>query len=322
MAIDFSIFEKQQFTWRKAWAEVALAIGRADKRAVYMQADLGRCYDWQRCLEEFPDRVFNTGISEQNGITSCAGMATMGKIPFFSTFAPFATFRALEQIRVDCAYPGLPVRIVGSDQGLTLTSLGSTHLGLDDLAAILAVPEVIVISPSDPIVLGRLTEKLMDEQKPAYIRIGGGKEAKRIYSAEKDFEIGKAEVLRNGSDAAVITHGPITSNVIEACNILEAEGIGITLLDMSTIRPIDKDAVIKAVKKTGLVFTVEEHTVSGALGSQVGVIMAESGLGKLVRIGLPDTFISEVSSYDIMLKDYGLDAEGIAKSIRKGIKEK
>ena len=321
MAVDFSFFDKNEYTWRKAWSETALAVARADKRAVFMQADLGRCYDWQKCAEEFPDRVFNTGISEQNGISACAGMATMGKIPFFSTFTPFATFRALEQIRVDCAYPCYPVRIVGSDPGLSLTNLGSTHLGLDDIAAVLAIPEVIVISPSDPVVLGKLTEKLMNEKKPAYIRIGGGEKARRIYSSDNEFEIGKAVTLRKGNDCAVITHGTITPNVIDACDILREQGIEATLIDMSTIRPIDKEAVINAAKETGLVFTVEEHVLNGALGSQVAAVMAESGTGRLVRLGLPDKFICEVSSYEVMLKDYGLDPEGIAKNIAKEIKK-
>ena len=316
MTMDMSVIGTKDLNWRQAWGETAKALG-ANENFVYMLADLGRVYDWHEFKELYPEKVYNAGIAEQNGVAACAGMATMGKVPFFVTFSPFATFRALEQLRDDCAYAELPVRIVGSDSGIILSALGSTHYGLDDMAAVLSMPEVIVISPSDPVALAKLSEKLLHEKKPAYIRIGGIQPATRIYPADKEFEIGKAETLREGTDAALIAHGSMVVTALNAADLLKEQGVSVTVLDMSTVRPLDKESVLDAAEKTGLVFTLEEHTISGGLGSLVGTAMAEAGKGRLVRLGLPDQYISQVASYDLMMKQFGLDAESIADRVKK-----
>jgi len=316
MTMDMSVIGTKDLNWRQAWGETAKALGAYDN-FVYMLADLGRVYDWQEFKERYPEKVYNAGIAEQNAVAVCAGMATLGKIPYFATFATFATFRALEQIRDDCAYAELPVRIVGTDCSIQNAALGTTHYGLDDMAAALSIPEVIVISPSDPIVLAKLSEKLLSEKKPAYIRVGGAQAAKRIYPVDKEFEIGKAELLREGSDATIVALGSMVPVALEAADLLEEQGISITVLDMSTVRPLDKEAVLNAAEKTGLLFTVEDHTISGGLGSLVGTVLAEAGKGRLVRIGFQDKYISEVSGYELMMKEFGLDAEGVAARIKK-----
>ncbi len=321
MAINLKAFEEnKQLRWRHSCRETFLALSEIDDKVDFVLADLGRVYNWEKVKEKYPDRVYNCGIAEQNAISACAGMATMGRKPFFATFAPFATLRVLEQIRDDCAYAELPVRIIGSDTGVAMPELGTTHYGIEDMAAALTLPNLLVLSPSDPIALAKLSEKLLDDPRPAYIRIHGGQVCNHIYSADQEFEIGKAITVREGKDAAIIACGNMVYNSLKAAEKLEEQGISVKVVDMSTVAPIDAEAV-KAAAETGLVFTVEEHSIRGGLGSMVAEVMAEGGKGRLVRLGMPHKYISVVSSYDKMIGEMGLDAEGIANSITKELKK-
>jgi len=305
----------KQLDWRTAWRKTFLALAQADEKVDFLVADLGRVYGWQEVLEKYPERTYNCGIAEQNAISVCAGMAAMGRKPFFATFAPFATLRVLEQIRDDCCYAELPVRIIGSDAGIAMPKLGSTHFGIEDMAAALSLPNLVVLAPSDPISLLRLCEKLLEDQRPAYIRISGDQIAHRIYKDDQEFEIGRAVKLREGKAATLIACGNMVYTALEAAGILEKEGVKIRVLDMSTVSPIDADAVKKAAEETGLVLTLEEHSIRGGLGSMTAEVMAEQGCGRLVRLGLAHAYISEVSAYDMMIREMELDAQGVARRV-------
>ncbi len=286
-----------------------------DERVVYVVADLGRAMQGQVFYEKYPDRYVQVGIAEQNLIGVSAGLWASGLIPFATTFAPFATLRCLEQIRVDCAYANANVKILGTESGVSMGHLGVTHLGWEDLGVMRPISGLTIISPADGVELYKSILAAKDYDGSVYIRVPGGKMLPQVYAEEYDFCIGKSILMCDGSDVSIIATGSAVKPSLLAAQKLREMGVHAAVINMHTIKPLDDEAVRCAVNKTRRVVSVEEHSITGGLGTAVAEVLAEYGAGKLLRIGLPDAYPSTVSPYQAMLTRYKLTVDGIVDSI-------
>jgi transketolase len=263
--------------------------------------------------DRFPDRFFDVGISEANLIGVAAGLAHAGKLPFVFAMASFVSMRAFEQLRTDCGYNRNGVKIVAPCSGLEAGHWGATHHAVEDLALLRVIPGMTVLCPADPAEATRAVLAAAEVEGPVYVRIGY---ILPINGYAEEFEIGRAVPMREGSDVAIAATGASVAQAIGACELLEAEGISARLLNMHTIKPIDRNAIGAAAAEIGRIVTVEEHFVDGGLGGAVAEVLAELGTGRLLRLGLRDEFIMEVAAYPDILKLAGLDAASIAAAAR------
>ena len=302
---------------RKTCTDLVYELAKHDSRIVFIGSDLGAGL-LDQMKAEFPDRFFMEGVCEQNLIGMAAGLAMEGFIPYLNTIATFITRRCYEQIAIDLCLHNLPVRLIGNGGGMVYAPLGPTHMATDDIAILRALPNMAVIAPTDAEEMRRLMPKTVDWPGPMYIRLGKGGDA--IVSKESDdFLIGKANSLRLGDDALIITTGIMASRALKAADILAYEGIQCGVLNMPTIKPIDKDCILNLAKNLRLIITVEEHTKIGGLGSAVSEVLIDelgSNIPTLKRLGLPDIFPKHYGSQDVLLEEFGLDAQGIAESIK------
>jgi transketolase len=310
----FKLIEKMSA--REVYGRKMAEIGKTDDRIVVLTADLMRSNRSGDFKKTHPDRFFNTGIAEQNMMGIAAGLALEGKIPFVSTMATFATMRACEQVRTDICYPNLSVRIVGTHGGLT-TGAGPTHYGQEDMAIMRSLPNMTVIAPGDPNQIGKVIEASIDWEGPMYIRIGRGGEPV-IYKEDYKYEIGKSITIKDGKDVTLIATGAILYYAIAAAEKLSKDGIQARVIDMHTIKPIDREAIIKAAKETGIIVTGEDHNITGGLGTAVAEILAEEGIScKFKRVGIPNVF-GVFGTPEELYNKYGYDADGIY-SVVKGL---
>ena len=304
---------------RDAFGAVLVELARADERVVALTADLGTSVRLEAFMKEFPERVFNFGIAEQNMMGASAGLALGGKIPFVTTYAAFASMRATEQARTDVAYNELSVRICPSHGGFGLAAGGATHHALEDVSIFRTIANMRVIVPADGTQAAAATRAIAYVDGPVYMRLSRPAEP-TVYTVEKPFEIGKADVVRQGKDLAIIAYGGSVGYSLKAAELLAGEGIQAGVVNMSTVKPIDRQAVIDAAQKSGAVMTVEEHNIIGGLGSAVAEVMAEEGLGvPLKRLGVLDVFTT-AGPYNEMLAYYELDPACIAKNAREFLK--
>jgi len=292
----WTCYDASTMTAREIYGRVLAEMSKTDDRIVGLSADLAKSTAIAIFEKEHPDRFFNMGIAEQNLMGVAAGMAKMGLIPFASTFAVFASMRAAEQVRTDICYQNLPVKIIATHSGISFGAAGTTHHCTEDIA-------------------------IVDMPGPVYIRIGRGFEPPYYESEDYGFEIGKAQTVRDGTDLAIITCGIGVLQAAEAARTLEeADGLSVRVINMHTIKPIDTEAVMKAVTDTRRIVTVEEHNTLGGLGSAVADVIAESGKGCAFRkLGLPDIY-SEVGYPEDLYAYYKLDADGIVDTIREIMK--
>lgn len=313
-------FTNVGFTWnmpmvspRDRFGEELLRIGKEHKNVVVLSADLTRSMKTGQFLEAIPERYINAGIAEADMMGMAAGLALEGFMPFASTFAQFAAMRDCEQVRTDICYPNLPVRIVATHAGLS-TGCGPTHYSQEDFAIMRSMINMTVICPGDPNQVEKVLRASLTHPGPIYIRLG--REAMQtIYEKDYDFVIGKALVPHEGKDAAIIATGIGVSMAYEAAVTLEKEGMDIKVLDMHTIKPIDKDAIIDAAN-TGAIVTVEDHNISGGLGSSVAEVLGEAGMRiKFKKLGIPDVWGMNGSPDDLYAL-YGFDANGIKSAVR------
>ncbi|NLM53148.1 MAG: transketolase family protein [Firmicutes bacterium] len=312
----FSLVEKMSA--REVYGKKMAEIGSKDERIVVLTADLMRSNRTGDFQKAHPERFFNVGIAEQNMMGIAAGLALDGKIPFVSTMATFATMRACEQVRTDICYANLPVRIVATHGGLT-TGAGPTHYGQEDLAIMRSLPNMTVIAPGDPNQIGKVVEASIDWEGPMYIRIGRGGEP-IVYKEEYKYEIGKAITVKDGNHLALIATGSIVFHALMAAEKLAKEGIQARVIDMHTIKPLDKETVIKAAQETGAIITAEDHTVFGGLGSAVAEVLADEGIAcKFKRLGIPDLFAG-YGEPEYLYHLYGYDAEGIYAAAKNLLK--
>jgi transketolase len=281
-----------------------------NRDVVVVSQDLGPLRPFS---DRFPDRFFDVGISEANLIGVAAGLAHAGKLPFVFAMASFVSMRAFEQLRTDCGYNRNGVKIVAPCSGLEAGHWGATHHAVEDLALLRMIPGMTVLCPADPAEATRAVLAAAEVEGPVYVRIGY---ILPINGYVEEFEIGRAVPMREGSDVAIAATGASVAQAIGACDLLEAEGISVRLLNMHTIKPIDRDAIGAAAAEIGRIVTVEEHFVDGGLGGAVAEVLAELGTGRLLRLGLRDEFIVEVAAYPDILKLAGLDAASIAAAVR------
>jgi transketolase len=303
---------------REAYGKALAALGQKNEKIVVLDADLSKSTKTADFKKVCPDRFINMGIAEGNMMTVAAGMSTCGKIPFVSTFAIFASGRAFEQIRNSICYPKLNVKICATHAGLTVGEDGASHQSVEDISLMRSIPNMTVICPSDSVETEAAINAVAEYNGPCYVRLG--RSAVPVINDKEDykFQIGKAVTLREGKDAAIIATGIMVEAALEAYNILAEEGIKVKVINVHTIKPIDEQAVINAARETGVVITAEEHSIIGGLGSAVCEVLSENHPVPVVRVGIKDTF-GESGKPAELLNAYGLTAENIAKSVKKGL---
>ena len=299
---------------RAAYGEALAELGKVNDKVVVLDADLSKSTMTATFQKAFPDRFFNIGIAEANMVDMAAGMSTMGLIPFCSTFAMFGAGRVYEQIRNSIAYPRLNVKLCMSHAGVSVGEDGASHQCLEDLALMRVIPGMTVICPADASETRKAVFAAAEMEGPVYIRLA--RLATPVFEEDYPFEIGKANVLREGADVAVFATGLMVSEALEAAKLLEAEGKSVAVINVHTIKPIDAQCVMDYAQKCSRVVTVEEHSVIGGLGDAVaGVLMGKVDCA-FRKIGVQDQFGQSGKAWEV-LAEYGLTAPQIAESIKE-----
>lgn len=299
---------------RDAYGEALIELGRENDRIVVLDADLSKSTKTYNFGQKFPQRFINVGIAEQNLMGVAAGLATTGKIPFASTFAMFATGRAFEVIRNSIAYPRLNVKICATHSGITVGEDGASHQALEDIACMRAIPNMTVIVPSDAVETRAAIQAVAELDGPVYVRLGRLAVPVINDQASYKFEIGKGVSLREGRDASIIASGLMVKEALKAAEKLEEQGIDARVINIHTIKPIDKDIIIKAARETGAIVTAEEHNIIGGLGSAVAEVVSENSPVALKRIGIEDSFGESGKPAELMEK-YGLTSDHIVEAV-------
>ena len=302
---------------RAFYGQALSGIAAENPNVLAVSADLGRSSGLDRFSKEYPEQFLNTGIAEQNMVGVSAGLARMGFDVFASTFAPFASMRASEQVRMNMGYMHEPVKLVALGSGLAMGFLGNSHYGLEDLAVMRAIPGLTVISPADCAEVYKTLEACVGFEHPVYIRLTGAVSCPVVYTEDYDFEIGKAVWLREAQKVTVISAGTTVGHCLKAAAALEEDGINVGLLNMHTVKPLDREAIADAVETSDTIFVVDEHTRIGGLGSAItDHIVEHHGMGvRLFCHGIDDRYV-ETGNYPFLLQKNGLDAAGIEAFIR------
>ncbi len=305
---------------REAYGKALVKLGEKNKQIVVLDADLSKSTKTAEFAKVFPERFINVGIAEQNLMGTAAGLAAAGKIPFVSSFAMFATGRAFEQIRNSIAYPKLNVKIAATHAGITVGEDGASHQTVEDISLMRSLPSMTVIVPADGIEAEAVIFAAAEMEGPVYIRLGR-LAVPTVNKENYHFEWGKASILNEGSDITLIGTGIMVDACLQAREILEAEGISAGVINVHTIKPIDRETIVKMAKMTGAVVTAEEHSVIGGLGSAVAEVLSELYPVPMRRVGIDDTFGESGKPLDLLNK-YGLNAESIVRSAKEVIKRK
>ncbi len=306
---------KQRRAIRNVFGETLAKLGETNKDIVVLDADLACSTQTQIFGKKFPERFFDCGIAEQDMITTAAGLASQGKIPFAASFAMFATGRTYDQIRNSVAYPKFNVKVVGTHGGVTVGEDGASHQALEDVALMRSIPNMMVIVPSDCKECEEVIKFATEYKGPMYIRLARTNLID-IFPESYEFNPYKATVLREGKDFTVISNGETLAEVMLAAEILEKKGIELEVISMPVIKPIDKNTIIASAKKTGFVVTVENHSIINGLGSAVCEVLSEQLPTRVHRIGVNDQF-GQSGKWTELLDFYGLTAEKIALKIEE-----
>jgi transketolase len=295
---------------RDAYGKTLAELGHEDPRIVVLTADLAGSTKTASFAAEHPNRFFNMGVAEANMIGTAAGLAMSGYRPFVSTFAVFATGKVWEQIRQVVAYPKVPVRIVATHAGLTVGEDGASHQMLEDIANMRVLPNMRVIVPADAVEAAAVTRFAAScDDGPLYVRLARAA-FPVIHDEGFSFELGKAEVLVEGTDLTFVACGVMVSVALEACARLKESGISAEVINASSIKPLDAETIVSSAAKTGAVVTAEEHQIVGGLGSAVCEVLSERHPTRVVRVGIDDRF-GQSGNADALLSHYGLDADGL-----------
>ncbi len=300
---------------RQSYGEALLELGKENKNIVVFDADLSTATKTNIFAKEFPERFYDMGIAEQNMISTAAGMSTCGKIPYASTFAVFAAGRAYDQIRNSVCYPKLNVKICATHAGVTVGEDGATHQMIEDISLMRTLPNMTVLSTSDDVQTKWAVKEISKINGPVYLRLSR-LATPIIYGENQKFEIGKAVQIGEGTDATIFATGVTVSEAIRAQEILENKGIKVRVVDIHTVKPIDKDMVIKCAKETKKLISVEDHNVIGGLGSAISEVLTEEYPVKLVRMGINDTFGKSGKATELM-NYFGITAENIVEKVVK-----
>ena len=311
--------EIKKVATRDSYGNALVELGKEHDDLIVLDADLAGATKTGVFKKAFPERHWDVGIAEANMAGIAAGVAASGKVPFMSSFAMFAAGRAYEQVRNAIGYPHLNVKIGATHAGISVGEDGATHQCLEDLALMREIPGMVVINPADDVEARAAVKAAYEYVGPVYLRFG--RLAVPVFNDEEtyQFEIGKGIVLKEGTDVTIFATGLCVNETIEAEKLLAADGINAEIINIHTIKPLDRELVVQSAAKTGKVVTVEEHSVIGGLGSAVCEVLCEEAPTKVLRIGVNDTFGESGPAVELIHK-YGLDAEGIYKKVKAFVK--
>ena len=306
-------FEKMIAT-RDGFGDEIVELGRENRDILVVDADIGKSCKTGAFRKELPAQYLNVGIAEQNCAGVAAGLATCGKIPFVVTYAAFGSMRMCEMIRQEAAYPNLNVKLACSHGGVTPANDGASHQAIEDMGIYRSIPNMTVIMPADYYAARKLVRAAADWDGPVYLRFTRDK-VPVLYDENTEFEIGKGKLLRRGNDVAIIANGDTVRLAVEAAELLAAEGIEARVVDMHTIKPLDKACVESCVNEIGKIITVEDHNILNGLGSAVCEVAAELGKGRVKRIGIQDQF-GQSAPYERLLAINGVTVENIVEQAK------
>jgi transketolase len=300
---------------RKTFGEAVIEAAEKNPNVVVLSADSSSGSGLGTFPQKFPDRHFEFGIMEQGVMGFASGLATTGKIPVFAAIAPFVTARPFEMFRNDLGYMKQNVKVVGRCCGLTYDQLGATHHSIDDVAIIRTIPGVTIINPGDPVTIRKAVHAMINHIGPCYLKIGSPK-MPVLYPEDIEFNLGKGLVVQDGRDVALIGTGTVLSKAFDAAKLLEQKGISVRLIDMHTIKPIDRELILSAAREIGKIVTVEEHFIAGGMGSAIAEICSQECPVKIKMIGIGDNFASN-GPYEELLRQHGLQPEQICETTLK-----
>jgi transketolase len=300
---------------RKIFGEAVIEAAAKNPNVVVLSADSSSGSGMGAFPQKFPDRHFEFGIMEQGVIGFASGLATTGKIPVFAAIAPFVTARPFEMFRNDLGYMKQNVKVVGRCCGLTYDQLGATHHSIDDVAIIRTIPGVTIINPGDPVTITKAVNAMIDHIGPCYLKIGSPK-MPVLYEEDIEFKLGKGIVIKEGRDVALIGTGTVLSKAVAAATLLEKSGISVRLIDMHTLKPLDRDLILAAAKEIGRIVTIEEHFIAGGMGSAISEICSQEHPAKIRMIGIGDNFASN-GPYEELLRQHGLQPDQIYETTMK-----
>lgn len=310
----------EEIAMRDMYAKTLMRLADKNENIVALDADLMSSMGMMPFKKAYPDRTFNVGIQEANMIGVAAGMSAVGLIPFAHSFGPFATRRCFDQIFLSCGYAKLNVKITGSDPGVTAAFNGGTHMPFEDMGILRNVPNITILEPVDSVMLENIIEQIADKYGVFYTRLLR-KNAVKIYEEGSTFEIGKSITLRDGKDVTIFATGIMVAEALKAADELDKEGISVRVENMFTLKPIDKEAILKCAKETGAIVTAENHSILNGLGSAVAEIIAENELVPLERVGVEDRF-GQVGPVDYLKEQYNLTYKDIMSKVKKVLERK
>ena len=305
---------------RDAYGEALKELGAKNKNVVVLDADVSSSSKSSLFGAQYPDRFFNVGIAEANMVAMAAGMSTSGKIPFVNTFAAFMVLKGADPVRSLIAYTKLNVKLAGTYAGLSDSYDGASHHSIMDIAFMRALPNVTVVSVADAVETKKAVQTIAEYNGPVYLRLSRA-EVPTIFDDSYNFELRKGVQLTEGNDVTILATGYMVQKSLEAAEQLKEKGINVQVVNIHTVKPIDKELIIKCAKETGAVVTVEEHSIYGGLGSAVAEVLIKEYPVPMEIIGIKDTF-TETGAYELLLKKYGLCAENIINKVQKVMKRK
>lgn len=319
--LTYTALDSTSLSTAEIYGQALVELGEAHPEVVALTADLAKSTKIGEFQKKFPDRFFNVGIAEQNMFGVAAGMARAGLVPFLSTFSQFASFRSADQLHTDLCYQNVNAKVIATHSGTSFGQAGSTHHAICDLAVVRSIPNLTVICPADGVETYNAVMAAYETPGPFYIRINRGFDRVLYKSSDYGFELGKAVTVHEGSDITIIATGSCVFQAWEAAQFLDQnDGLKVRVLDMHTIKPIDKEAILKAVMDTRRIITVEDHNIIGGLGSAVAEVMAEAGKGcAFKRLGHVDTF-APIGLHEDIMNAVGIDSNGIINAVRETMK--
>lgn len=311
--------EVKKAATREGYGKALVELGAQYPNLVVLDADLAGATKTSMFQQAYPDRHIDCGIAESNMVGIAAGLATMGKIPFASSFAMFAAGRAFEQVRNSVGYPRLNVKIGASHAGITVGEDGASHQCNEDIALMRTIPDMVVVCPSDALEAAEATKAAAEYDGPVYLRFGRSPVPIINDRPDYKFELGKGVVLKEGKDLTIVATGICVESALAAAEKLAADGVNAKVINIHTIKPLDEDLIVAAAKETGKIVTVEEHSVIGGLGSAVCDVLSEKAPTQVLKIGINDVF-GESGSAQILVEKYGLDGKGVYAKIKDFLK--
>ncbi len=315
-----SVFEKEAREMRAVYCETLQQLARENDRIAVLDADLVGSSGTKPFFNEFPDRAIDCGIQENNMIGVAAGMSAAGMIPFAHSFGPFASRRCVDQIFISCAYAKLNVRIVGSDPGVTAAYNGGTHMPFEDMGALMSIPQITLLEPTDSVQLRWMIRQLEKEYGVYYIRMLR-KNAVGVFEEGSDFELGRIARLKEGADVAIVCSGILVGEALKAAAALEAQGVSAAVLNAFTWKPLDAETLAEYAAKCGCVVTAENHNITGGLGAAVAASLARTRPVPVEMVGVNDEF-GEVGTEDFLRKRFDLTADHIIRAAKAAIARK